>query len=72
MWWWWWWWFSGSVVSDSLQAHCASLSMGFFRQEYLSRLLFPPPDELPYPDIKPVSPTSQAVSLLLNPRAPGN
>ena len=31
------------------------LSMGFPRQEYWSRLPFPPPENLPEPEIKPVS-----------------
>ena len=30
--------------------------MGFFRQEYWSGLLFPPPEDLPDPGIKPASP----------------
>jgi hypothetical protein len=30
--------------------------MGFFRQEYWSGLLFPPPGDLPYLGIEPVSP----------------
>ena len=34
----------------------ASLSMGFFRQEYWSGLPFPPPGDLPYPEIEPISP----------------
>ena len=34
----------------------APLSMGFPRQEYWSRLPFPPPGDLPHPGIKPVSP----------------
>ena len=34
----------------------APLSMGFFRQEYLSGLLFPSPGDLPDRRIKPVSP----------------
>ena len=38
-------------------AHQAPLSMGFFRQEYWSRLPFPTPD-LPNPGIEPVSPAS--------------
>ena len=32
------------------------LSMGFSRQEYWSRLPFPPPGDLPNPGIKPTSP----------------
>ena len=34
----------------------APLSMGFSRQEYWSELPFPPPGDLPDPEIKPVSP----------------
>ena len=36
----------------------ASLSMGFFRQEYQRGLPCPPPGDLPNPGIKPVSLTS--------------
>ena len=36
------------------------LSMGFSRQEYWSRLPFPPPGDLPNPRIKPASPGSPA------------
>ena len=35
-------------------------SMGFSRQEYWSRLLFPSPGDLPDPGIKPGSPALQA------------
>ena len=48
------------VCAKSLQslldlsvAHHASLSMGFSRQEYWSRLPCPPPGDLPNPGIKP-------------------
>ena len=44
-------------------AHQAPLSMGFSRQEYLSGLPFPSPDDLPYPGIQPRSPALQADSL---------
>ena len=37
-------------------AHHAPLSVGFFRQEYWSRLPFPPPGDLPNPGIEPVPP----------------
>ena len=37
-------------------AHQASLSMVFSRQEYWSRLPFPPPGDLPDPEIETVSP----------------
>ena len=36
--------------------------MGFPRQEYRSRLAFPPPGDLPYPGIKPASLTSPALA----------
>ena len=38
-------------------AHQASLSVGFFRQEYRSGLLFPSLGDLPDPGIEPTSPT---------------
>ena len=41
----------------------ASLSIEFSRQEYLSGLPFPSPEELPNPGIKPWSPASQVGSL---------
>ena len=37
-------------------ARQAPLSMGFPRQEYWSGLPFPTPEDLPNPEIKPVSP----------------
>ena len=44
---------SHSAMSDFAAlwtvAHQAPLSMGFSRQEYLSRLPFPPPEDLPDP-----------------------
>ena len=42
-------------------ARQASLSMGFFRQEYWSGLPFPTPGDLPDPRIKPTSPESPAL-----------
>ena len=42
-------------------AHQALLSMGFSRQEYWSKLPFPPSGELPDPGIKPESPVSPAL-----------
>ena len=50
---------SGSVLSDyetpeSVELQ-ASLSMGFPREEYWSRLPFPPPEDLPDPGTEPVS-----------------
>ena len=41
-------------------AHQAPLSMGFSRQEYWSGLLWPPPGDLPDPEIEPASPVSSA------------
>ena len=40
----------------------APLSMGFSRQEYCSRLLFPPPGDFPSPGIEPTSPESLALA----------
>ena len=40
----------------------APLSMGFFRQEYWSRLSFPPPEDLPDPEIEPVFLVSLALA----------
>ena len=58
---------SCSVMSDSVTlwtlARQAILSMGFFRQEYLNGLPFPPPGDLPDPRIKPVSPALLVDSL---------
>ena len=41
----------------------APLSLGFFRQEFWSGLLRPPPKDLPDPGIKPVSPVSPALQV---------
>ena len=43
-------------------AHQAPLSTGLSRQEYWSRLSFPPPEDLPDPGIKPMSPASPALA----------
>ena len=48
-------------------ARQAPLSMGFSRQEYWSRLPFPPPRDLLHPGIEPQSPTLQADSLPTEP-----
>ena len=53
---------SCSVVSDSLWPLQAPLSMGFSRQEYWSRLSFPPLMDLPDPGIKPASPMFPALT----------
>ena len=44
-------------------AHHAPLSIGFPKQEYWSGLPFPSPEDLPDPDIAPVSPSLAADSL---------
>ena len=44
-------------------AHQAPQFMGSSQQEYWSGLLFPPPRDLPDPEIKPGSPALQADSL---------
>ena len=50
-----------------VQGFCqAPLSMGFSRQEYWSGLPFPPPEDLPNPEMKPVSPALQADSFPLS------
>ena len=49
------------VMSNSLRPR--GLSMGFFRQEYWSGELFPPPGDLPGPGIEPGIPVLQADSL---------
>ena len=46
-----------------------TLSMGFSRQEYWSRLPFPSPGDLPDPGMEPRSPALQADALL--PEPPG-
>ena len=55
-----------SVVSNCVTpwtvAHQASLSMGFSRQEYWSRMSFPSPEDLPGPGIEPVSLVSPALA----------
>ena len=43
-------------------AHQVPLSMEFSRQEYYSRLPFPPPGRLPHPGIKPTSLASSALA----------
>ena len=43
-------------------------SMGFFRQDYSSRLPFPSPGYLPNPGIEPGSPSLQADSLPSEPQ----
>ena len=42
-------------------AHQASLSMGFFRQQYWGELPFPSPGDLPDPGIKPAFPVPPAL-----------
>ena len=42
-------------------AHQALLSMGFLKQEYCSGLPFPPPGDLPDPEVKPAPPVSPAL-----------
>ena len=48
-------------------AHQASLSMGFPKQEYWSKLSFPPLGDLSNPGIEPGSPTLQVDYLLSEP-----
>ena len=55
-----------SVTSNSLGpwtvAPQAPLSMGFSRQEYWSGLPFPPPGDLPDPEMEPTTPASPALA----------
>ena len=44
-------------------AHQAPLSMGLFKQECWSRLLCPPPGDLPNPGIEPPSPAALALQV---------
>ena len=57
-------------MSESLRPRTVAsqmpLSMGFFRHEYWSELLFPPPGDLPDPGIEPGSPAWEADSLTLS------
>ena len=58
---------SFSVMSDSFVtprtvAHQAPLSTGFLRQEYWSNLPFPPPGDLPYSGMEPLSPVFPALA----------
>ena len=46
------------------------MSMGFSRQEYWSRLPFPPPGDLSDPGIKPTSPVSPALQVDSSPTEP--
>ena len=53
-------------------AHQAPVSMGFSRQKYWSGLPFPPPEDLPDPGIKPMSPVFPALQAdSLPPEPPG-
>ena len=58
------------VVSESANpwtvAQQASLSMGFSRQEYWSRLPFPPPGDHLDPGMEPVSPASCNAGRFIN------
>ena len=51
-----------TLVIPETVACQTSLSMGFPRQEYWSGLLFPPPGNLPNPDIEPMSPVSPVLA----------
>ena len=53
---------SRPTLCDPVDYNQASLSMGFSRQEYWSRWLFPPPGHLPDPETEPVSLTSPALA----------
>ena len=52
---------STSFTTPWTVAHQAPLSMGFSRQEYWSESSCPPPEDIPYPGINPVSLMSPAL-----------
>ena len=58
-------------VTPWTRAHQAPLSMGFPRQEYWSRLPFPPPGDFPNPGIEPVSPTLALTGRFITTEPPG-
>ena len=53
-----------SLATQWTIASQVPLSMGFSRQEYWSRLPFPPPGDLSDPGIEPGSPALEVDSLL--------
>ena len=53
-------------VTPLTATHQAPLSMGFSKQEYWSRVSFPPPGDLPHPGIKPVPLHGRRISIILN------
>ena len=52
---------SDALLPVGTVVHQAPLSMGFSRQEYWSRLPFPPPGHLPDPGIEPEFPVAAAL-----------
>ena len=66
------WCFSHQAVFDLVTPRTvtcyASLSMGFSRKEYWSRLPFPSPGDLPDPGTEPRSPALQTDSLQIEPQ----
>ena len=54
-------------VTPCTVAYQAPPSMGFFRQEYWSRLPFPSPGDLPDPGIEPGFPALEADALTSEP-----
>ena len=64
--------FSDSFATPWTVACHALLSMGFFRQEYLNGLPFPPPGDLPDSGIKPRSPVPpELLGGFFTPEPPG-
>ena len=53
---------SCATLCDPMDCSPPGSSMGFPRQEYWSGLPFPPPEDLPDPGIKPMSPVSPALA----------
>ena len=50
-----------------ITAHQAPLSMGFSRQEYWNGLPFPPPGDLPDPEIELISPALEGAVFAIEP-----
>ena len=58
------------LLATAWTVACETLSMGFFRQEYWSGLLFPSPGDQPDPGIEPASPVSSEMQADFLPNEP--
>ena len=58
----------GPTLCDHMDCNLPGSSVHWiFRQEYWSRLPFPPPGDFPNPGIKPTTPALQADSITIEP-----